>query len=71
MVSYNLDAQQVVQTLIEAGLSRDDVWPLVSITKTNLEKELQKLRRKDLIDLVLSTGITKVSERIEYQKLTA
>ena len=68
VVSYNLDAKEVVQTLIEAGLSRDEIWPLVTVTKTKLEKELRKLRRKDLLDLALSKGATKVSERIEFRR---
>ena len=68
VVSYNLDAEEIVQTLIEAGLSRDEIWPMVTITKTNLEKELRKLRIKELIDLALSTATTKVTERIKFNK---
>jgi hypothetical protein len=68
VVSYNLDAQQVVQTLIEAGLSREEVWPLISITKTNLEKGLRKLRRGDLLELTLSAETIKVSEKVEFKK---
>jgi len=70
-VSYDLDPQLVTATLLEAGLSRDEAWPLLSINKTNLEKGLRKIRRKDLIDLALSTGTVKVLERIEFQKLKA
>jgi len=69
VVSYNLDPQLVTMILLEAGLNREEVWPLLSISKTNLEKGLRKLRRKDLINLALSTGTNKVSERIEFQKL--
>jgi hypothetical protein len=54
--------------LLEAGLSRGEVWPLLSITKTNLEKGLRKLRRPDLLDLVMSTGKSKITERVEFQK---
>jgi hypothetical protein len=68
VVSYNLDAREVVQALIETGLSRNEIWPLVTVTKTKLEKELRKLRRKDLLDLALSKGATKVSERIEFRR---
>jgi len=67
--SYNLDPKLTTETLWEAGLDRDEIWSLLSITKTNLEKGLRKLRRKDLIDLTLSTGTAKVSEKIEFQKL--
>jgi hypothetical protein len=68
VVSYNLDAREVVQALIDAGLSREEIWPLVTVTKTKLEKELRKLRRKDLLELALSKGATKVSERIEFRR---
>lgn len=65
-VSYDLDPRIVTMTLLEAGLSREEVWPLLSIDKTNIEKGLRKLRRKDLIESALSTGMPKVSERIEF-----
>ncbi len=67
-VSYDLDPKLVTMTLLEAGISREEIWPLLSITKTSLEKGLRKLRRKDLTDLALSTGTAKVLERIEFRK---
>jgi hypothetical protein len=67
-VSYDLDPQLVTLALLEAGLSREEVWPLLSISKTGLERGLRKLRRKDLIEVALSTGISKFSERIEFCK---
>jgi len=36
VVSYDLDSQKVTTILLNAGLFREDVWPLLSITKTNL-----------------------------------
>jgi hypothetical protein len=57
-------------TLLEAGLSREEVWPLLSITKTNLEKGLRKLRRRDLIDLALSKGTIEVSEKVGFRKIS-
>ncbi len=66
--SYDLDPQLVAMTLLEAGLGREEVWPLLSVNKTNLEKGLRKLRRKDLIELALSTGTPRVSEKIEFLK---
>ncbi|MDD2904632.1 MAG: PD-(D/E)XK nuclease family protein [Syntrophales bacterium] len=36
-VSYDLDPQLVTKTLLEAGLSREEVWPLLSITNTKLQ----------------------------------
>jgi hypothetical protein len=69
VVSYDFNPQQIIKALLEAGLIREEVWPLLSISKTSLEKGLRRLRRKDLLDLALSTSTTKVSERIEFQKL--
>ena len=68
-ISYDLDPQLVTSTLLEAGLSREEVWPFLSITKTNLEKVLRRLRRKDLLDLVLSNGPTRMTERVEFRKI--
>ena len=68
MVSYDLDPEQVTAVLLEAGLAREEVWPLLSITKTNLEKGLRKLRRGDLFDLVFSTAAIKVSEKVDFRK---
>jgi len=69
VVSYDLDAQQIVQTLLEAGLNREEVWSLLSITKTNLEKGLRKLQRRDLLDLVYSGAATRVSENVDFRKV--
>jgi hypothetical protein len=68
VASYDLDPRLVTMTLLEAGLSRDEVWPLLSINKTGLERGLRKLCRKDLLEVALSTGITKVSPKIEFFK---
>ena len=69
VVSYDFDVQQIVQILLEAGLSREEVWPMVSITKTNLEKGLRKLRQIDLFDLILSSSKSKISEKFDFRKL--
>ena len=68
MVSYDLDHQKVTTILLNAGLSREDVWPLLSMTKTNLEKGLRKLQRRDILELALSTAATKGSEKIDFRK---
>ncbi|MFZ5451287.1 MAG: PD-(D/E)XK nuclease family protein [Thermodesulfobacteriota bacterium] len=68
VVSYDIDPQKVATILLNAGLSRDEVWPLLSMTKTNLEKGLRKLKRRDLLELVLSTAATKGSEKIDFRK---
>ena len=70
VVSYDMDSQQIVQTLLKAGLDREEIWPLLSITKTNLEKGLRKLQRRDLLELALSNAATKVYERIDFRKLS-
>jgi hypothetical protein len=71
MVSYDFDPQLVATTLLEAGLSREEVWSLLSITKTNLEKGLRKLKRRDLLETVLSTAASKDSEKIDFRKAEA
>jgi CRISPR/Cas system-associated exonuclease Cas4 (RecB family) len=71
VISYDLDPQKVISILLNAGLSREDVWPLLSMTKTNLEKRLQKLKRRDLLGQVLSTAVAKGSERIDFRKVNS
>jgi len=68
-ISYDLDPRLATTTLLETGLSREEVWSLLSITKTNLEKVLRRLRRKDLLDLVLSNGPIRMTERVEFRKI--
>ncbi|MDD2900800.1 MAG: PD-(D/E)XK nuclease family protein [Syntrophales bacterium] len=67
-ISYDFDPQLVATTLLEAGLNREEVWSLLSITKTNLEKGLRKFKRRDLLEMVLSTAASKGSEKIDFRK---
>ncbi len=67
-LSYNLDAQAVVQLLLEAGLEKETIWPLLNLTKTTLEKGLKKLMRQDLLEKILSAAPTKTTERIDFHK---
>jgi hypothetical protein len=68
IISYDFDPQKVTTILLNAGLSREEVWPLLSMTKTNLEKGLRKLKRRDLLEQVLSTATAKGSEKIDFRK---
>jgi len=65
---YDLDSQAVVKALLEGGLERETIWPLLTLTKTSLEKGLRKLRRQELLEKVLSLGGCKISERIDFRK---
>jgi hypothetical protein len=38
------------------------------MTKTNLEKGLRKLKRRDLLEIALSTAATKVPEKFDFRK---
>jgi len=68
MFSYDLDTRAVVQFLLEAGLDREAVWPLLNLTKTGLERGLKKLRRQDLLEQVLVNATAKMTERIDFRK---
>jgi len=70
VISYDLDPLKVSTILLEAGLSREEVWPLVSMTKTNLKKGLRKLKRRDLLELALSTAAAKASQKIDFRKVS-
>jgi hypothetical protein len=68
VATYELDPQLIATTLLQAGLRKEEIWSLFSVNKTNLERGLRKLRRKEFIDLALSSGTQKISERIEFIK---
>jgi transcriptional regulator with XRE-family HTH domain len=67
-VSYDLDPQAVTQQLLDAGLDQEQVWGLLGITKTSLERGLKKLKRKELIEQVLAQAESKVAEKIGWKK---
>jgi hypothetical protein len=66
--SYSFDAETVVNALLESGWSNEEVWPLLCITKTALEKGLKKIKRQDLLDPVLATGECKVNRKYDFYK---
>jgi len=69
ITTYDLDAKTVVEFLLNEGLEREAIWPLLNITKTNLERGLKKLRRQDLLETILSLSNTKTTERIDFKKI--
>lgn len=67
--SYDMNPQAVVEYLLEAGLKREDIWPLLGVTKTTLERGLKRLHRQDLLEQILSTSLCKTTERIDFKKI--
>lgn len=67
--SYDFGPQEVVGRLLDGGLDKEQVWPLLGITKTALERGLKKLKRKDLLEQILAAGPTKVTEKIGFTKI--
>ncbi|MBW1992692.1 MAG: PD-(D/E)XK nuclease family protein, partial [Deltaproteobacteria bacterium] len=68
VTSYDLDTRAVVEFLLNEGLDREAIWPMLNLTKTSLERGLKKLRRHDLLEYILSLADRKVSERIDFRK---
>jgi hypothetical protein len=68
MLSYDLDTQAVVQFLLEAGLDRETVWPMLHLTKTSLERGLKKVKRKEILEQILANATAKTTERIDFRK---
>ena len=69
VVSYELDPKKVTAILLNSSLSREEVWPLLSMTKSNLESGLRKTRHKDLIPKVLELIPRKETEKIQFNKV--
>lgn len=66
--SYDFDAQAVATFLLEAGVGRAEVWGILSVTKTNLDRALRRVRQKDLLERIMATVAPKISERIDFRK---
>lgn len=67
--TYDLDPRGVTEHLLGEGLEVDQVWGLLNLTKTNLERGLKKLRRKDLLDAILAGAPSKETEKIGFSKV--
>jgi CRISPR/Cas system-associated exonuclease Cas4 (RecB family) len=68
ITTYDLDTRAVVEFLLNEGLEREAIWPLLNITKTSLDRVLKKLRRQDLLEQILSMSNCKTTERIDFRK---
>jgi CRISPR/Cas system-associated exonuclease Cas4 (RecB family) len=68
ITTYDLDTRAVVEFLLQEGLDREAIWPLLNLTKTSLERGLKKLRRLDLLEQILTMSDCKTSERIDFRK---
>jgi hypothetical protein len=66
--SYNLDPRGVTEHLLAEGLEVDQVWGMLNLTKTGLERGLKKLKRKDLLDAILAGAPSTQTERIGFAK---
>jgi len=69
-VSYDLDPEQVVNDLLAQGVEPSQVWPMLSLTKTSLDRGLKKLKRKELLDGILGQYQAKTVEKVGFHKST-
>lgn len=65
----DLDAQAVVEQLLAAGLERDQIWPMLSISKTALERGLKKLKRRELLEEILAEALYKTTEKYDFRRV--
>ncbi|MBI4962919.1 MAG: PD-(D/E)XK nuclease family protein [Desulfomonile tiedjei] len=65
-LTYDFDARAITARLLEAGLSREEVWGLLSISKNNLERFLKKARRPDLLADILAWSPNKRGAKIGF-----
>ena len=64
----SLDTEKVVQALLDGGLEREEIWPLLSVSKTALKSSLKKLKKRDLLDLVMSLTVGEPETRFDFKK---
>lgn len=67
--TYDLDPRGVTEHLLGEGLEVEQVWNLLNLTKTSLERGLKKLKRKDLLDTILAAAPSKDVEKIGFSKV--
>jgi len=66
--TYDLDPREITEHLLGEGLEVDQVWGLLNLTKTSLERGLKKLKRKDLLEAILAGDPSKDVEKIGFSK---
>ena len=67
--TYDLDPRGVTEHLLGEGLEVDQLWNLLNLTKTSLERGLKKFKRKDLLDAILAAAPSKDVEKIGFHKI--
>ena len=66
---YDLDPRGVTEYLLNEGLPTDQVWGLLNLTKTSLERSLKRLKKKDLLNVILAGAPSKEVEKIGFSKI--
>jgi len=66
--TYDLDPEKITVDLLAAGLEPGQVWPLLNLTKTSLERGLKRIKRIDLFDSIISTAPQRQVEKIGFSK---
>jgi hypothetical protein len=66
--TYDLDPRGITEHLLGEGLEVDQVWGLLNLTKTNLERGLKRIKRKDLLDAILAGAPSTQTEKIGFSK---
>jgi hypothetical protein len=66
--SYDLDPKEIALYLMDQGLEKDQMWNVLSTTKTALERGLKKLKRQDLLGEILAGAASKEVEKVGFHK---
>jgi len=54
---------------LNEGLPTDQVWGLLNLTKTRLERSLKRLKKKDLLDVILAEVPSKEVKKVGFSKI--
>jgi hypothetical protein len=68
LFSDTLDTKRVVDTLIEKGVEQEAIWPLLSLSKTALKSTLKKLKKRELLNSVLSLTTGEPEVQFKFKK---
>jgi hypothetical protein len=62
----SLDSKQVIQALLDDGYDREEIWPLLSVSKTGLKSVLKK--KPDLLRHVMTLTKGDPTTRFDFRK---
>lgn len=66
---YDLNPEAIATMAMEKGLSREDAWKLLNTSKSLIETNLRKMKKREFLEDFLATTSPKIDTTIKFGKL--